>query len=57
MKYRDLTEIGKGAMITTRKASDMAWKIKTVYLLLTSLPQPTTFAYDDEKFLEVRLAP
>ena len=34
MKYPDLTEIGKGAMITMRKASTIAWKSKNVYHLL-----------------------
>ena len=38
MKYPHLTEIGKGAMITTRKASNIAWKSKTVYHLLRSSP-------------------
>ena len=57
MKYSDLTEIGKGAMITTRKASHIAWKSKTVYDLLRSPPQPDTLAYEIEKCLKMRLSP
>ena len=57
MKYSDLTEIGKGAMITTRKASKIAWKSKTVYHLLRSPQQPDTLAYEVEKCLEMRLSP
>ena len=57
MKYSDLTEIGKGAMITTRKASHIAWKSKTVYDLLRSPPQPDTLAYEVEKCLKMRLSP
>ena len=34
MNYPELMEIGKGAMITTRKTSHIAWKSKTVYHLL-----------------------
>ena len=34
IKYPDLTEIGKGAVINTRKASHIAWKSKTVYIFL-----------------------
>ena len=34
IKYPDLTEIGKGAVITTRKASHITWKSKTVYIFL-----------------------
>ena len=34
MKYPDLMEIGKGAMIMPRKASDIAWNSKTVYHFL-----------------------
>ena len=48
MKYPDLTEIGKGAIITTRKASDIAWKSKAIYRFLRSPPQPDTLAYEDE---------
>ena len=48
MKYPDLTEIGKGAMITTRKASDIAWKSKTVYHLPRSPTQADTLAYEVE---------
>ena len=44
-------------MITTRKASDIAWKSKTVYHLLKSPPQPDTLAYEVEKSLEMRLSP
>ena len=57
MKYPDLTEIGKGAMITTRKVSNIAWKCKTVYHLLRYPPQPDTLAYEVEKCLEMRLSP
>ena len=57
MKYPDLTEIGKGAMITTRKASDIAWKSKAVYRFLRSPPQPDTLSYKHEKLLEVGLSP
>ena len=57
MKYPDLTEIGKGAMITTRKASDIAWKSKAVYRFLRSPPQPDTLSHEHEKFLEVGLSP
>ena len=53
MKYPDLTEIGKGAMIMTRKASNIAWKSKTVHYLLRYPPQPDTFAYEVEKCLEM----
>ena len=34
IKYPDLTEIGKGEVITTRKASHIAWKSKTVHIFL-----------------------
>ena len=34
MKYPDVTEIGKGAMIMLRKPSDIAWKSKNVYRFL-----------------------
>ena len=57
MKYPDLTEIEKGAMITTRKASNIAWKSETVYHLLRYHPQPDTLAYGVEKCLEMRLSP
>ena len=57
MKYPDLTEIGKGAMITVRKASDYAWKSKTVYRFLRLPLQRDTLAYEDEKFLKVGLSP
>ena len=56
MMYPDLTEIGKGAMITTRKASDIDWTSKTVYRFLRSPPQPDTLAYEGEKSLEVGLS-
>ena len=36
MKYPELMEIGKGAIITTRKTSHIAWNGKTVYHLLRS---------------------
>ena len=45
MKYPDLTEIGKGPIITTRKASDIAWKSKAVYRFLRLPPQPDTLSY------------
>ena len=57
MKYPDLTEIGKGAMITRRKALDIAWKTKAVYRFLRSPPQPDILSYKHEKFLEVGLSP
>ena len=53
MKYPELTEIGKGAMITMKKT----WKSKTVYHLLRSPTQPDTLAYEAEKCLEMRLSP
>ena len=56
MKYPDLTEIGKGAMIMARKASDIAWKNKTVYRFLRLPLQPDTLAYEGEKFLKVGLS-
>ena len=56
VKYPDLTEIGKGAMITMRKASDIAWKSKAVYGFLRSPPQPDTLSHEHEKFLEVGLS-
>ena len=34
MKYPDLTTIWKGAMITTRKVSNIAWKSKTFIIFL-----------------------
>ena len=57
MKYPDLTEIGKGAIITTRKASHFASKRKTVYHLLRSPPQPDALANEVEKGSEMRLSP
>ena len=57
MKCKGLIEIGKEVMITTGKASGIAWKIKSFYRLLGSPPKPDTFAYEGEKFLEVRLSP
>ena len=57
MKYPDLTEIGKGSMITTRKALSIAWKSKTVYPLLRSPQEPDTLAYEVEKCLEITLSP
>ena len=57
MKYRDLMEIEKGAMITTRKALDIAWKSKTVYHFLCAPQQADTLAYEGEKFFEMGLSP
>ena len=57
MKYLDLREIGKGAMITMTKASDIVSEGKTVYHLLRTPQQPDTLAYEDEKLLEMRLFP
>ena len=57
MKYADLTEIGKGGIITTRKASHIAWKSNFVYHLLRSHTIPDTLAYEAEKCLEMRLSP
>ena len=57
MKYLDLREIGKGAMITMTKASDIASEGKTIYRLLRTPQQPDTLAYEDEKLLEMRLFP
>ena len=56
MKYHDLTEIGKGAMITPRKDSDIAWKSKTVYRFLRLPLQPDTLAYEGEKCLKAGLS-
>ena len=57
MKYPDLTETGKGAINTMRKASHIAWKRKTVYHLLRPPPQLDTLPNEVEKSLEMRLSP
>ena len=57
MKYPNITKIGKGAMIMG-KASDVAWKSKTVYCLLRLPPQPGIFVYEGEILVkEMRLYP
>ena len=57
MKYPSITKIGKGAMIMG-KASDVAWKSKTVYCLLRLPPQLGIFVYEGEILVkEMRLYP
>ena len=56
MKYPKKNEIGKRAKITTRRASHIAWKNKTVHHLLRSPPLPDTLAQEVEKCLGMRLS-
>ena len=57
MKYPDLTEIEKGAMISKIKASHISWKIKNAYHFPRLPLQPDSLAYEVEKCLQMRLFP